>query len=128
MVHRAVLGSLERFCGGLIEHYAGVFPTWLAPTQVVVLPIADRHNEAAAKLLAKLKAKDLRAEIDARSETIKYRIREAQVQQIPYMLLIGDKEASEDVVAVRHRRNGDMGSMSFEDFLKNLETEIASKQ
>ena len=128
MVHRAVLGSLERFCGGLIEHYAGVFPTWLAPVQVMVLPIADRHNEAAEKLLAQLKAKDIRAELDERSETIKYRIREAQVQQIPYMLVIGDKEASEDAVSVRHRREGDLGTMTFDKFISLIETEIAEKK
>jgi threonyl-tRNA synthetase len=128
MVHRAVLGSLERFCGGLIEHYAGVFPTWLAPVQVIVLPIADRHSEAAHKLLERLKADDIRCEIDERSETIKYRIREAQMQQIPYMLVIGDKEATSGRVAVRHRRNGDMGTMANDEFLAAVKEEILAKE
>ena len=95
MVHRAVLGSLERFVGGLIEHYAGVFPLWLAPTQVTILPIADRHNEAANELAKTLKNEEVRVEVDERSETIKYRIREAQTQQVPYMVVIGDQEAAE---------------------------------
>lgn len=128
MVHRAVLGSLERFCGGLIEHYAGVFPLWLAPTQAVVLPISDKHNEAAEKVLARLRAEDLRVEIDQRSETIKYRIREAQMQQIPYMLVIGDKEAESNTVSVRHRRGGDVGTMTVDEFIDRAKKEIASKE
>lgn len=128
MVHRAVLGSLERFCGGLIEHYAGVFPLWLAPMQVRVLPIADRHNEAAEQLLQRLKAEDIRADMDNRSETIKYRIREAQVQQIPYMLVIGDKEATSGRAAVRHRRIGDLGTMTTKEFIDRVKDEIATKE
>src|SRR6202789_1630304 len=101
MVHRAVLGSLERFVGGLIEHYAGAFPLWLAPTQVIVIPISDRHTEAAKKVVAMLNENEIRVQLDDRSETIKYRIREAQVQQTPYMVVLGDKEVEDGIVAVR---------------------------
>lgn len=128
MVHRAVLGSLERFCGGLIEHYGGVFPLWLAPTQVTVLPISDRHIEQAEKVHKKLKDADIRCEIDTRSETIKYRIREAQVQQVPYMVVIGDKEAATGDLAVRHRRHGDLGTMTSDEFLHRVKAEIAVKE
>src|SRR5262249_57180196 len=103
MVHRAVLGSLERFVGGLIEHYAGAFPTWLAPTQVAVLPIADRHAEPARQIEERLRGHGVRVKLDERAETINYRIREAQMEQIPYMLVIGDKEVQNNQVSVRHR-------------------------
>lgn len=128
MVHRAVLGSMERFCGGLIEHYAGAFPLWLAPLQAVVLPISDRHKEAASNIYRLLMNADLRVQLDDRSETINYRIREAQVQQIPYMLVVGDKEVADGKVAVRHRRNGDMGVHTPEELLEKMTAEIASKE
>lgn len=128
MVHRAVLGSMERFCGGLIEHYAGVFPTWLAPTQAIVLPISDRHQEYAAQVLAKLKAKDVRAQMDDKSETVNYRIREAQMQQIPFMLIVGDKEAADSAVAVRHRRDGDLGVQKVDSFVEHIANEIAERK
>ena len=128
MVHRAVLGSLERFVGGLIEHYAGVFPLWLAPTQVTILPIADRHNEAANELAKTLKNEEVRVEVDERSETIKYRIREAQTQQVPYMVVIGDQEAANGQVSVRHRRHGDLGSMPIPDFVHKIKAEIKFKE
>ncbi len=124
MIHRAVLGSMERFVGGLIEHYAGAFPLWLAPTQIVIIPIADRHQEAAQLLASNLLAKDIRAHVDHRSETLNYRIREAQIQQVPYMTVIGDKEAANQQVSVRHRRDGDLGSMSVEKLLEKMTTEI----
>ncbi len=127
MVHRAVLGSLERFVGGLIEHYAGVFPTWLAPMQVLVLPISDRHHEYARSLVRELKDNDLRVELDDRSETINYRIREAQMQQVPYMLVVGDKEQAAEQVAIRHRRHGDLGVMTFADFLTRIKEEVSQK-
>jgi threonyl-tRNA synthetase len=127
MVHRAVLGSMERFCGGLIEHYAGAFPTWLAPVQAVVLPISDRHQECAKEIYKKLQEAGFRIRIDDKAETINYRIREAQVEQIPYMLVIGDKEMQSGQVAVRHRRHGDMGAMSFDKFLTQIKTEIDDK-
>ncbi len=128
MVHRAVLGSLERFCGGLIEHYAGAFPVWLAPTQAMVFPIAERHEEYARGLYQQLRDSEIRAEYDSRSERINYRIREAQIQQVPYMLIVGDREAEQKEVSVRHRRDGDLGSMPFEQFLKRIEQEIKTKQ
>lgn len=128
MVHRAVLGSLERFCGGLIEHYAGAFPLWLAPTQVAVLPISDRHAEMAREVADLLKANEMRVHLDERSETINYRIREAQVEQIPYMVVIGDKEMEAKEVAVRHRRGGNLGTMSVDKLLEKLKAEIQSKE
>jgi threonyl-tRNA synthetase len=127
MIHRAVLGSLERFCGGLIEHYAGVFPTWLAPIQVAVLPISDRHQEYAKGIFEELKDLGFRCELDDRSETINYRIRESQNKQIPYMLILGDKEVEASQVAIRHRRNGNMGAMSLPDFLELITREIQEK-
>lgn len=128
MVHRAVLGSMERFCGGLIEHYAGAFPTWLAPEQVAILPIADRHQEYALKIAAQLRAKLLRVKCDDRSETIKYKIREAQLEQIPYMLVIGDKEVESGMVTPRHRRAGDMPSMPLDKFIADIEAEIKERR
>lgn len=128
MVHRAVLGSMERFCGGLIEHYAGAFPLWLAPTQVAVLPISDRHQEMAEKVTKALKDKEMRVHLDDRSETVNYRIREAQMQQVPYMVVIGDKELEDGVVAVRHRRAGNLGTMTLEALADKLTAEITSKE
>jgi threonyl-tRNA synthetase len=128
MVHRAVLGSMERFCGGLIEHYAGAFPLWLAPTQVAILPISDKHLEKAQELTKLLHDLDIRVKLDSRSETVQYRIREAQVEQIPYMVVIGDKELADNVVALRHRRKGNIGTLSAEALLEKLKTEIATKQ
>ncbi|MBU6450361.1 MAG: threonine--tRNA ligase [Cyanobacteria bacterium REEB67] len=128
MVHRAVLGSLERFVGGLIEHYAGAFPLWLAPTQVVVMPISDRHADEAKKLVALLADNDIRVQLDERSETVNYRIREAQVQQIPYMVVLGDKEVEAGIVAVRHRRGGSLGTMKPEELLAKLKEEIRTKE
>ncbi len=128
MVHRAVLGSMERFCGGLIEHYAGAFPTWLAPEQIAILPIADRHHEYAQKVAAQLRAKLLRVKCDDRSETIKYKIREAQLEQIPYMLVIGDKEVETGMVTPRHRRGGDMPAVSLDQFISEIESEIKERR
>jgi threonyl-tRNA synthetase len=123
MIHRALLGSLERFVAGLVEHYAGVFPTWLAPVQVRIIPIADRHNEYAQGLLTQLLENDVRAEIDDRRETMGNKIRQAQNEKIPYMLVIGDREMEAGAVAVRHRADGDLGAQPFGDFLAKLLTE-----
>lgn len=128
MIHRAILGSMERFCGGLIEHYAGVFPVWLAPTQAIVLPISDRHEQYAKEVYEALRAAEIRAQLDDRAETINYRIREAQLQQVPYMLLIGDKETAKSEIAVRHRRNGDMGVMSVASLLGKITDEIKARE
>jgi threonyl-tRNA synthetase len=112
MIHRALLGSLERFFGILIEHYAGAFPLWLAPVQATILPVAERHHEYARQVEAELKAAGVRVQIDDRSEKLGYKIREAQVQKVPYMLVVGDKEAAAGGVSVRHRHAGDMGTRS----------------
>lgn len=115
MVHRALYGSVERFFGILLEHYAGAFPVWLAPVQAVVLPIADRHIEYARQVRDRLAAEGLRAEVDERSEKVNYKIREAQLQKIPYMLVVGDREAASQQVALRTRKGGDQGSRPLEE-------------
>ncbi len=127
MIHRAVLGSMERFVGGLIEHYAGAFPLWLAPLQAMILPIADRHYEHADKVAEALKGMGMRVKVDTRSETINYRIREAQMEQVPYMLVIGDKELAADGAALRHRREGDLGILNLKDMMVKFKEEIDSK-
>jgi threonyl-tRNA synthetase len=110
MVHRALLGSLERFFGVLIEHYGGAFPLWLAPVQAVVIPVAERHQEYGHKVASELKAAGVRVTVDDRSEKMGYKIREAQVQKVPYMLVVGDKEIEAGNVSVRHRQKGDIGA------------------
>jgi threonyl-tRNA synthetase len=127
MVHRVVFGSIERFIGILTEHYAGAFPTWLAPVQVKVMNITDAQIDYVKKIVAELKKNDIRVELDIRNEKIGYKIREAQLQKIPYMLVIGDKEASEEKVAVRARRQGDLGVMSLNDFVSKVKEEIDKK-
>jgi threonyl-tRNA synthetase len=116
MVHRALFGSIERFFGVLIEHYAGAFPMWLAPVQVAVLPITDRINEYAEKIAAELRKAGLRVEVNVRSDKIGAKIRDAQLQKIPFMLVLGDREMEEGKVAVRERTKGDIGAMSLDDF------------
>lgn len=116
MIHRALFGSIERFFGVLIEHYAGAFPLWLAPVQVVVLPITDRINEYASEVAADLRDAGFRVETNLRSDKIGAKIREAQVQKIPYMVVLGDKELEEGSVSVRERKTGDIGAMSLEEF------------
>ena len=126
MIHRALLGSLERFFGVLIEHYAGAFPLWLAPVQVRLLPIADRHYEYAENVCQKLKEHGFRAEVDARNEKTGFKIREAQLQKIPYMLIIGDREVSSNTVSVRSRNRGDIGSMEVDAFIQELVQELTT--
>ena len=128
IIHRTSLGCYERTLALLIEKYAGAFPLWLAPEQVRVLPISERLHEAAQKVTDQLKAAGLRAEIDLRSEKIGYKIREAQVQKVPYMLVIGDREAEAGTVSVRARSEGDIGSMPVEDFLARALLEVAQKK
>ena len=128
MIHRVVLGSIERFIGVITEHFAGAFPLWLAPRQVIVLPIADRHFEAADAVREKLSEIGVRAEVDSRSEKLGYKLREAQLQKIPYMLVVGDKEAADGTVSVRKRGEGDIGSMSVEDFIALAKADIDSKK
>ena len=124
MVHRALFGSFDRFIGIITEHFAGAFPTWLAPVQVKILPIADSHKEYAEKLKEKLEEYNIRVELDEREEKIGYKIREAQLQKIPYMLIVGDKEVEANAVGVRSRKDGDIGAMSVEDFINKIEEEI----
>ncbi len=128
MIHRVVLGSIERFIGVITEHFAGKFPLWLSPVQAVILPISERHHEYAQALKEKLEAAGLRVECDLRSEKIGYKIREAQLQQTPYMLVIGDKEVESSTVSPRHRKDGDLGAMAVEDFIRKARAEIASKE
>jgi threonyl-tRNA synthetase len=116
MIHRALFGSMERFFGVLIEHYAGAFPMWLAPVQVAVLPITDRVNEYAERVAAELRGADLRVETNLKSEKIGAKIRDAQMQKVPFMLVLGDRELEQGIVAVRERAKGDIGVMSIEDF------------
>lgn len=127
MIHRVAYGSMERFIGILIEHYAGAFPAWLAPVQVKILPITDRHVAYAKTLAAAFKAKGVRAELDDRNEKIGYKIREGQVEKVPYMLVVGDKEVESGAVAVRKRGAGDIGSQPFEQFIDTLMAEIINK-
>jgi threonyl-tRNA synthetase len=127
VIHRAIFGSFERFIALLIEHYAGAFPLWLAPVQVAVLPIADRHLEYARTVVARLALAGLATQLDDRQEKIGYKIREAQLQKIPYMLVAGDREAAEGTISVRHRTQGDIGSQRLEEFLEHAQQEIAAK-
>ena len=128
MIHRVAFGSIERFIGILIEHFAGAFPTWLAPVQVKVLPISDKYMDYAEKVKAALDAENIRAEVDTRSEKIGYKIREAQKNKIPYMLVVGQKEEEEGVVSVRSRFKGDEGQASLDSFIENIKMEIASRE
>ena len=127
MIHRALLGSIERFIGVITEHFAGAFPVWLSPEQVRVVPITDRSMDYAKELLAQLEEKGIRASVDERSEKLGYKLREAQLQKIPYMLVVGDKEAEQKLVAVRHRKAGDLGTMSMDAFLDRVCQEIKDK-
>jgi len=127
MLHRAIFGSLERFIGILIEHYAGAFPTWLAPVQVRFLSITDRSNEYIEKLAKEFEDAGIRVETDLRNEKIGYKIREARLQRIPYMLVVGDKEVEKQQVAVRSRDEGDLGPMDVNDFLDKIQKEINQK-
>jgi len=123
MIHRVVFGSIERFIGILIEHFAGAFPLWLAPVQVMVMPITDRTRDYAEGVAKRLEAAGFRVKTDFRNEKIGYKIREAQVQRIPYMLVLGDREAESAEVAVRTRYGGDQGTMTLDAFIKNLHVE-----
>ncbi len=127
VIHRAILGSLERFIAIILEHFAGAFPLWLAPVQVVMLPIADRHVEYAERVRQQLLAAGLRTELDARQEKINYKIRAAQLQKTPYMLVIGDREAADGAVAVRSRSKGDLGARPVDTFVADALAEVAAK-
>ncbi|MFC1568083.1 threonine--tRNA ligase [Candidatus Margulisiibacteriota bacterium] len=127
MVHRAILGSIERFVGALIEHYSGAFPAWLAPVQVKVMPIADRHNPYAEKVAATLRQKGFRIELDLRREKIGAKIRDAQLQKVPYMIILGDKEEKDESISLRSRAKGDLGVKKLTEFTAELAKEIDSR-
>ena len=125
MIHRVVLGSIERFIGVITEHFAGAFPTWLSPVQVKILPITDRTMDYAKEVSAKLEAAGIRTEVDTRNEKLGFKIREAQMEKVPYKLVVGDKEAAEGTVAVR-TRDADKGAMPLDEFMAKLQEEITS--
>jgi threonyl-tRNA synthetase len=127
MIHRALMGSFERFIGILIEHYAGEFPLWLAPVQALVLPISDRHNPYAEQVAAELRASGLRVEVDDRAESVGRKIRDGELRKAPYMLILGDKEAESGNVAVRRHGEGDLGALSIAEFAERTATEIARR-
>ena len=128
MIHRALLGSIERFIGVITEHFAGAFPTWLHPVQVKLLPVTDRAADYAKEIAAKLSAQGFRVEVDGRNEKIGKKIREAQLDKIPYMLVVGDRDMEAGTVSVRHRAEGDLGAMSLEDFTVMLHQVVDSKE
>ena len=127
MVHRALYGSIERFFGILIEHYAGAFPVWLAPVQAIVLPITDRQTEYARNVRKQLDDAGIRATVDERSEKVNLKIRDAQLQKIPYMLVVGDREQQSGMVAVRNRKHGDLGAQPLADFMAAVRKLIDDK-
>jgi threonyl-tRNA synthetase len=127
MIHRVVLGSMERFFGTLIEHYAGAFPTWLAPLQIKVLPIADKHLEYAKKIYEELFKSSLRVEVDYRNEKVNAKIRDAEMEKIPYILVVGDREIENGSVSVRKRKHGNLGSIRLEEFIERVRKEVLEK-
>jgi threonyl-tRNA synthetase len=127
MIHRALMGSYERFIGILLEHFSGELPVWLAPVQAIVLPIADRHAEFATTVSQRLRASGLRAEVDERTESIGRKIRDAELRRIPYMLVAGDREAQSGEVSVREHRRGDIGAMPVDEFARGLEEQVRSR-
>lgn len=127
IIHRTSIGCYERTLALLIEKYAGAFPTWLAPVQVKLLPIADRHIEKIQQVRKALEANGIRCEVDDRSEKIGYKIREAQLEKVPYMLLLGDKDIENGTVSIRSRKKGDLGACALADFIKSITEEIAAK-
>ena len=125
MIHRALMGSFERFMGILIEHYAGEFPLWLAPVQAAVLPLADRHVDYAREVQAALVDAGLRADVDDRTESVGRKIREAELRKVPYMLVVGDREAEQRAVALRRHREGDQGTVPLDEVVERLVAEVA---
>jgi len=128
MIHRVALGSIERFLGVLIEQYAGAFPTWISPVQVKILPISDKFNEYASTVKKQLEQKGIKVELDDRSEKIGYKIREAQLEKVPYMFVVGEKEAESSNVSVRERGKGDIGSMSIDEISNIIVNKIISRE
>jgi threonyl-tRNA synthetase len=127
MCHRALYGSVERFFGILVEHYAGAFPVWLAPVQVSVMPITDRQLDYARSVYERLMTAGFRVHLDDRKEKVNLKIREAQLQKVPYMLVLGDREAQDNTVSVRNRKHGDQGVKPFDEFVANLTKLVDTK-
>ena len=127
MIHRAVTGSTERFMAMIIEHFAGAFPVWLAPVQVMIIPIADRHVDYATKVMDTLKAAGVRVEVDVRGERMNAKVRDAQMQKIPYMLVVGDREATQNAVSVRLRTNENLGTTPLASFVERITEIIKTK-
>jgi len=128
MLHRVILGSLERFIGALIEHYAGAMPVWLSPVQAVIIPITDKQHKYAREVEEILKAHQIRVQLDARSELMQKRIRTAQLEKIPYMLIVGAREQARRELAIRARAGGEQGTMNIEDFVKKVLAEVEEKK
>jgi threonyl-tRNA synthetase len=128
MIHRALMGSFERFMGILVEHYAGEFPLWLAPIQAIVLPLADRHVDYAREVHGALVEAGLRGDIDERTESVGRKIREAELRKVPYMLVVGDREAEQRAVALRRHREGDQGTVALDEAVERLAAEAASRE
>jgi threonyl-tRNA synthetase len=127
MIHRAIYGTLERFIAILIEHFAGAFPLWLAPIQLICVPIADRHVPYAEAIAERLREHGYRVRVDDRRQKMQARIRDAQKEQVPYMLVIGDRDVEGGTVSIRERRDGDMGSAALDDFIAVLDARVASR-
>lgn len=128
MIHRVIYGSVERFLGILIEHYAGALPTWLTPTQAIVIPVSEKFNDYGQKITEQLKNSGLRAEIDDNQESLGKRIRNAEKEKIPYILVVGEKEVENKSVAIRKRGNEDQGTMKITEFIENIKKEITEKK
>src|SRR5579872_2337595 len=127
MIHRALMGSYERFIGILLEHFSGELPVWLAPVQAIVLPIADRHLEYAQSVAQRLRDRGLRAELDGRTESVGRKIREAELRKIPYMLVAGDREEEAGEISLREHGRGDTGSVPVEDFIARLQDQVQTR-
>ena len=128
MVHRTIFGSIERFIGILTEHFAGAFPLWISPVQVKILPLAEKHHDYAKKIYDSFREKVIRVDVDYRNEKIGYKIREAQMQKIPYMIIIGDKEVESNQLSLRSRSEGDLGTIAVDDFIDRALKEIKEKK
>ena len=127
MLHRVILGSLERFMGALIEHFAGAFPLWLAPVQCVIIPVSEKANDYAENVMRALATNNVRVEMDLRNERLQKKIRDAEVQKIPYMIVIGEKEESVGMISVRSKSQGDIGRMKLGEFIERVKEEVEKK-
>ena len=128
MIHRVAFGSIERFIGILIEQYAGKFPVWLAPTQVKIIPISDKYADYAEKVRKELFNNGLRVEVDGRVEKVGFKIREAQLEKVPYMIIVGEKEEAENNVSVRSRDEGELGNVELAKFIEDVQAKVKSRE